>query len=76
MKNNWGLLSSTFHIEQSETLMEWKFESMTDLRTYIHGWVGARDACASKHRTFIFEPEQKLACIIVVVVRASTGCIF
>ena len=28
-KNNWGPLSSTFHVEQPETLIEWKFKSMT-----------------------------------------------
>ena len=43
-KNNWGPLSSTFHIEQPGTLIEWNFKSMT----YGLTWVGARDACASK----------------------------
>ena len=32
-KNNWGPLSSTFHVEQPETLIEWKFERITYLRT-------------------------------------------
>ena len=44
LKNNWGPLSSTFHIEQPGTLIEWNFKSMT----YGLTWVGARDACASK----------------------------
>ena len=50
-KNNWGHLSSTFHVEQSETLIEWKFESMTNQPTDRLTWVGARDACASKELT-------------------------
>jgi len=29
LKNYLGLLSSTFHIEQPETLIEWKLESIT-----------------------------------------------
>ena len=29
LKNNLGPLSSTFHIEQPETLIEWKLESIT-----------------------------------------------
>ena len=45
-KNNWGHLSLTFHVEQPETLIEWKFESITDGHLK---WVGARDACASKN---------------------------
>ena len=48
-KNNWGPLSSTFHVEQPGTLIEWKFKSMTYLRTDELTWVGARDACASKN---------------------------
>merc|ERR1712192_360299 len=30
LKNNWGPLSSTFHVERRETLIEWKFESITN----------------------------------------------
>ena len=56
LKNNWGPLSSTFHEEQPETLIEWKLESITDGPTdgQTDGptdrqtWLGARDACASK----------------------------
>ena len=48
LKNNWGPLSSTFHVEQPVTMIEWKFESITDQRTNRLTWVGARDACASK----------------------------
>ena len=33
LKNSWGRLSSTFHVERPETLIEWKFESITDQRT-------------------------------------------
>ena len=33
LKNNWGPLSSTFHVEQPETLIEWQFKSMTYGRT-------------------------------------------
>ena len=33
-KNNWGPLSSTFHVGRPETLTDWKFESVTDGRTY------------------------------------------
>ena len=33
LKSNWGQLSSTFHVEQPETQIEWKFESMTYQRT-------------------------------------------
>ena len=32
-QNNLGSLSSTFHVEQPETLIEWKFESIMDRRT-------------------------------------------
>ena len=32
LKNNWGPLSSTFHVEQPKTLIEWNFKSMT------YGW--------------------------------------
>ena len=39
--DNWGPLSSTFHVERPETLVEWKFESMTIgwtyRQTYVHG---------------------------------------
>ena len=48
LKNMWGPLSSTFHVEQPVTMIEWKFESITDQRTNRLTWVGARDACASK----------------------------
>ena len=44
-KNNWGHLSSTFHVGQPETLTDWKSESVT----YRQTWVGARDAGASKN---------------------------
>ena len=37
LKNNWGLLSSTFHVEQPETLIEWKFKSMTRMVEVICG---------------------------------------
>jgi hypothetical protein len=47
-KNNWGPLSSTFHVEQPVTMIEWKFESITDQRTNRLTWVGARDTCVSK----------------------------
>ena len=50
LKNNWGPLSSTFHVERPETLIEWKFKSMTNGRTDRQTWVGARDACASKNK--------------------------
>merc|ERR1712181_88835 len=30
LKNNWGPLSSTFYVERPETLIEWKFESITN----------------------------------------------
>ena len=46
--NNWGPLSSTFHVERPETLIEWKFESMT-IPTDRQTWVGARDTCVSKN---------------------------
>ena len=37
-KNNWGRLSSTFHVEHPEPLIEWKFKSITNGRTDIlHG---------------------------------------
>ena len=49
LKNNWGLLSSTFHVEQPETLIEWKFKSMTYQWTNRQTWVGARDTCVSKN---------------------------
>ena len=49
-KNNWGPLSSTFHVGRPETLTDWKSESVTNGRTDGHlTWVGARDACASKN---------------------------
>ena len=51
-KNNWGPLSSTFHVGRPETLIEWKFESITYQRTNRLTWVGARDACASKNIYF------------------------
>ena len=38
LKNNWGPLSSTCHVEQPETLVEWKFESVTDLRIMAVLW--------------------------------------
>ena len=47
-KNNWGQLSSTFHVEQPETLIDWK-------RT----WVGARDTCVYKNCTKVNESERK-----------------
>ena len=53
LKNNWGPLSSTFHVGRPETLTEWKFESIMDLRTDLHlRWVGARDTCVSKNLGF------------------------
>ena len=48
LKNNWGPCSSTFHVEQPETLIEWKFKSITDQLTDGLTWVGARDTCVSK----------------------------
>ena len=49
LKHNWGPLSSTFHGEQPETLIEWKFKSMTDGLTYLltdrHGLVLEKRAC-------------------------------
>ena len=33
LKNDWSPLSSTFHEEQPETLVEWKFKNITDGRT-------------------------------------------
>ena len=30
LKNNWGLLSSTFHVGRPGTLTEWKSESVTN----------------------------------------------
>ena len=47
-KNNWGPLSSTFHVGRPETLAGWKSESVTEQRTDRHTWVGARDTCVSK----------------------------
>ena len=45
------MLFSTFHVEQPETLIVWKFKSVTNQRTDGHlTWVGARDACASKNK--------------------------
>ena len=35
LKNNLGPLSSTCHVEQQETLIEWKFESVTDGGGYL-----------------------------------------
>ena len=35
LKHNWGPLSSTFHVEQPETLIEWKFKSITNGPTDI-----------------------------------------
>ena len=35
LANNWGLLFSTFHVEQPEMLIEWKFESITDGGGYL-----------------------------------------
>ena len=54
MKNNWGPLSSIFHVEQPETLIEWKFESITYGRTngYLT-WVGARDSCVSNWGDYV-----------------------
>ena len=56
-KNSWGRLSSTFHVERPETLIEWKFESITYLRTdgRTDGltWVGARDTCVSKNQSHL-----------------------
>ena len=37
LKNNWGPLSSTFRVEQSETLIAWKFESITNQLTDRQG---------------------------------------
>ena len=48
LTNDWGPLSSTFHLEQPGTPIEWKFKSITYGRTDRQTWVGARDACASK----------------------------
>ena len=48
LKNNWGPLSLTFHVEQPGTLIEWKFKSISDQRTDRLTWVGARDTCVSK----------------------------
>ena len=53
---NLGPLFSTFYVEQPETLIEWKFESITDGPTDGLTWVGARDTCLSKNMT---EPIQK-----------------
>ena len=49
----WAILSySVPYLEQPETLIEWKFESMTygrtDQQTDRLTWVGARDTCVSK----------------------------
>ena len=35
LTNNWDPLSSTFDVEQPETLIEWKFESITDGGGYL-----------------------------------------
>ena len=37
IENNLGALSSTFHVEQPETLIEWKFKSITDGGGYL--WI-------------------------------------
>ena len=37
---NWSPLSSIFHVEQPETLIEWKFESITDGRTNLRTDMG------------------------------------
>ena len=39
LTNNWGPLSSNFHVEQPKTLIEWKFKSITYLPTYGLTWV-------------------------------------
>merc|ERR1712181_175309 len=48
-KNNWGPLSSTFHVGRPEMVADWKSESITNqpttLRTDRQTWVGARDTC-------------------------------
>ena len=55
LKNDWSPLSSTFHEEQPETLIEWKFKSITDHGGYMRimavicSGVGARDTCVSKN---------------------------
>ena len=43
-KNNWGPLSSIFHVGRPETLTEWKFESVAYGLTDGLIWVGTRDA--------------------------------
>ena len=49
-KTNCDCSFLTFHIEQPETMIEQKFESMTYLRTDLYlTWVGARDTCMSKN---------------------------
>ena len=48
-KNNWGPLSSTFHIGRPETLADWKSKSVTNQPTDRLTWVGARDTCVSKN---------------------------
>ena len=50
VKNNSGHLSLSFHVEQPETLIKWKFKSITDGRTHLR-WVGARDTRVSKKHT-------------------------
>ena len=37
LKNRWGPLSSNFHVGRPETLAGWKSESITYLRTDMHG---------------------------------------
>ena len=39
-KNNWGPLSSTFHVGRPETLTDWKSESVTDGRTNLQTDMG------------------------------------
>ena len=40
LKNNWGPLSSTFHVGQPETLTDWKSESVTDQPTDGQTYMG------------------------------------
>ena len=67
LAKNWGLLYSTFHVGRPETLIEWKFESITylptDGRTDGQTWVGARDACASKKNGEILPFDIVLHCV-------------
>ena len=51
--NNLGPISSTFHVERPETLTEWKFENVTELRTYGRSDMG-RDARVFKNKLIVF----------------------